>query len=73
MTKIIFNPTIPYLFQIMDEIKRQIVSGERKPGEKIESVRIVMEMGINPNTGQRAFADSSGKDLCLQKELQDGI
>ncbi|HEY5562138.1 MAG TPA: GntR family transcriptional regulator [Clostridiaceae bacterium] len=59
-----FNPTIPIYLQIMEEIKRQIVSGERGPGDKIESVRELAQfMGVNPNTMQRAFAELEREGL----------
>lgn len=60
----LFNPTMPIYLQIMDEIKRQIVSGERAPGSKVESVReLAQSMGVNPNTGQRAFAELEREGL----------
>jgi len=59
-----FNPTIPIYLQIMEEIKRQIVTGERVPGDKIESVRdLAQTMGVNPNTMQRAFAELEREGL----------
>lgn len=63
-TKLTFNTNVPIYLQIMDEIKRQIVSGERNPGDKVESVReLAQQMGINPNTGQRAFAELEREGL----------
>ena len=60
----VFNTTTPIYLQIMDEIKRQIVSGERSPGSKVESVReLAQAMGVNPNTGQRAFAQLEREGL----------
>lgn len=44
--------------QIIEKIKREIVSGQREPGSKVESVReMAQQMGVNPNTVQRAFAE----------------
>lgn len=55
--KMEFSSAAPIYMQIMDEIKREIVSGERKPGSKVETVRdMAQSMGVNPNTVQRAFA-----------------
>lgn len=52
-----FDSTVPIYLQIIGEIKRQIASGEREPGSRVESVReFAQRMGVNPNTGQRAFA-----------------
>jgi len=53
-----FNPNTPIYLQIIEEIKRQIVFGEREPGIKVESVRDLAQiMGVNPNTMQRAFVE----------------
>lgn len=55
--KIEFNSSAPIYIQIINEIKREIVSGEREPGSKVEPVReMAQKMGVNPNTVQRAFA-----------------
>lgn len=64
--KINFNPTVPIYLQIIDLIKRQIVSGEREPGSRVESVReLAQAMGVNPNTGQRAFAELERQGLMI--------
>jgi GntR family transcriptional regulator len=50
--------------QIIGEIKREIVSGERQPGVKVEPVRDMAQMmGVNPNTVQRAFAELEREGL----------
>lgn len=62
--KVEFNSTMPIYLQIIDEIKRQIVSGEREPGSRVESVRdLAQSMGVNPNTMQRAFAELEREGL----------
>lgn len=64
LLKFEFNPNMPIYLQIMEEIKRQIVSGEKKPGSKVESVReLAQTMGVNPNTMQRAFAELEREGL----------
>ncbi|WP_259473566.1 GntR family transcriptional regulator [Clostridium estertheticum] len=58
LLKFEFNPNIPIYLQIIAEIKRQIVSGEMDPGGKVDSVRdLAKNMGVNPNTMQRAFVE----------------
>lgn len=53
-----FNPTIPIYLQIMDQIKRQIVTGELARGERIDSVRALAEkFTVNLNTMQRACSE----------------
>lgn len=62
--KIEFTSSAPIYVQIIDEIKREIVSGDRKPGSKVESVRdMAQSMGVNPNTVQRAFAQLEREGL----------
>jgi GntR family transcriptional regulator len=62
--KIEFSSAAPIYMQIMDEIKREIVSGERKAGSKVEPVRdMAQRMGVNPNTVQRAFAQLEREGL----------
>jgi GntR family transcriptional regulator len=62
--KVDFNPTIPIYIQIMGEIKKEIVSGIREAGSKVETVRdLAQEMGVNPNTMQRAFAELEREGL----------
>lgn len=42
----------------MDYIKREIVTGKLKAGDKIPSVReLAVELQINPNTVQRTFQE----------------
>jgi len=53
-----FNANIPIYLQVVDEVKLKIMNGTLKPGDKIASVReMAMEMGVNPNTIQRAYAE----------------
>ncbi|HEX2938087.1 MAG TPA: GntR family transcriptional regulator [Ruminiclostridium sp.] len=62
--KIEFSSASPIYIQIIGEIKREIVSGERQPGSKVETVRdMAQEMGVNPNTVQRAFAQLEREGL----------
>ena len=48
----------PIYTQLLEQIKRKIVSGEYKAGERLPSVReYAAEAGVNPNTMQRALAE----------------
>ena len=52
-----FNADMPIYLQITDYIKRMIVSGRWKRGDRVPPVReLALEMGVNPNTVQRAVA-----------------
>ncbi|MCR8657187.1 GntR family transcriptional regulator [Paenibacillus endoradicis] len=58
-----FDNNLPIYMQIMNYIKKQIITGQLKPGDKILSVReLATELQINPNTIQRTFQE-------LEREL----
>lgn len=49
---------IPIWEQIRDSFKKQILAGVLNSGDKLPSVRaLASELGINPNTIQRAYTD----------------
>lgn len=51
-----FNDKEPIYIQIVNKMKNKILSGEYKPGDKIESVReLASIVGVNPNTMQKAL------------------
>lgn len=53
-----FNQKIPIYIQIMNLIKREIVTQKLKPGDKLPSVReMAAELQVNPNTLQRAYQE----------------
>lgn len=59
-----FHSSQPIYSQLADRIKRQILRGDLKPGDKLPSVR---EMGIqanvNPNTVQRTYRELEGMNI----------
>lgn len=53
-----FSNDKPIYLQIVERIKIEIVSGDLKQGEKLDSVRdIAAEAKVNPNTVQRALSE----------------
>ena len=59
-----FQDHLPIYAQLMDTLKRRIVTGRYLPGEKLPSVReLAAEAGINPNTVQRAFSELEHEGL----------
>ncbi|PEI73945.1 GntR family transcriptional regulator [Bacillus wiedmannii] len=53
-----FSPNIPIYVQVMEYIKKEIVTGRLAPGEKIPAVReLASEFQVNPNTIQRTFQE----------------
>lgn len=59
-----FDNNMPIYLQIMNYIKRQIVTGTLKAGDKILSVReLAAELQINPNTIQRTFQELEREEI----------
>ncbi|GIP19527.1 GntR family transcriptional regulator [Paenibacillus montaniterrae] len=53
-----FDNNLPIYVQIMSYLKKQIVAGKLRSGDKIPSVReLAQELQINPNTVQRTFSE----------------
>ncbi|MEA5027152.1 hypothetical protein SDC9_82782 [bioreactor metagenome] len=53
-----FLPTQPIYIQIIDRIKKEIVSEVLKPAAALPSVRdLAMKYKVNPNTAQRALSE----------------
>lgn len=63
-----FDNNIPIYLQIMNMVKKQIIRGEIKEGDKIPSVREFAEMlQINPNTIQRTFQELEREGIVITK------
>ncbi|MGV3290791.1 GntR family transcriptional regulator [Bacillus wiedmannii] len=53
-----FSPNISIYVQVMEYIKKEIVTGRLAPGKKIPAVReLAGELQVNPNTIQRTFQE----------------
>ncbi|MCI8381369.1 MAG: GntR family transcriptional regulator [Lachnospiraceae bacterium] len=58
----------PVFIQIMEKLKRDIVTGSYRPGDKLPSVReLAGEAAVNPNTMQRAFSELEREGLVYTK------
>lgn len=56
--EIIFDDNIPIYLQIMDLIKKDIITGKLRGGDKLPSVReMASSLKVNPNTLQRAYQE----------------
>lgn len=54
----------PIYTQLLEELKRRIVSGFYKPGERLMSVReLAQDAKVNPNTMQRALTELERQSL----------
>lgn len=59
-----FKNNLPIYIQIMNLIKKRIVSEKIKGGEKLPSVReLSTELKVNPNTIQRSYQELEREDL----------
>ena len=60
-----FDPSSPIWVQLASEFYRRIVVGEWVAGAKIAGVReLAGELGVNPNTAQRALSELEREGLC---------
>ena len=63
-----FSASTPIYLQVVEEIKRLIISGELKPGEKLWSARdMALRYQINPNTAARVYKELEAIELCFTK------
>lgn len=59
-----FNDNLPIYMQIIDYVKKEIIKGELKEGEKLDSVRdMSTKMKVNPNTIQRSYQELEREGL----------
>ena len=80
-----FRGDAPIYAQLIDQLRRRIVSGDLQPGARLPSVRdLAAEAGVNPNTMQRALAEmerlklvysqrTAGRFVTEDREVIDGV
>lgn len=62
MAQVNFNSRDPIYLQVIDHFRRKLVGNELGLGEELPSRRqIASQLGINPNTVQRAFSEMEEK------------
>lgn len=60
------NNDRPLYIQLIEYIKRMILSGEYKPGDTFPTVReLAMQANVNPNTMQRALTEVERQGLLI--------
>ena len=58
----------PIYLQIMDRVRRKIVAGEWRAGDRVPPVRdLALEFGGNPNTMQRSLAELEREGLLFSE------
>ncbi|OIJ11170.1 GntR family transcriptional regulator [Anaerobacillus alkalidiazotrophicus] len=66
-----FDNSKPIYLQLMDYFFQQICNGSIEPGEKLPSVReTAVEVGVNPNTVQRTYAEMERLQVVVAKRGQ---
>ena len=59
-----FDNNVPIYIQLVEEIKKDIISGRISPGERLPSVRdLAIKMKVNPNTMQKALQELESINL----------
>lgn len=60
-----FDSSLPIWMQLVTEFSRRIVVGRWPAGTRIDGVRgLATELGVNPNTIQRALSELEREGLC---------
>ena len=63
-----YNTSQPIYLQVMDAIKREIVTGKLAPGDKLPSVRdLAILYTINPNTVSRVYKELEMEAVCFTR------
>lgn len=53
-----FDNNIPIYLQLVEQLKRDIISGKISAGERLPSVRdLALQLKVNPNTVQKALVE----------------
>ncbi|WP_027108089.1 GntR family transcriptional regulator [Lacticigenium naphthae] len=59
-----FNSRDPLYLQVVRQFKEKMANGQYKPGQEVPSRReLASQLGINPNTAQRAYKLMEEEDL----------
>ena len=61
-----YRDTRPIYEQVRDGLRKLMVTGMLRPGDKLPSVRaLAMQLAINPNTIQRAYSELEAEGYIL--------
>lgn len=63
-----YNTGAPIYLQVINELKKKMVKGELKPGEKMPSGRdLAVEYKVNQNTAARIYREMELKGYCFTR------
>ena len=64
----IYDNNLPIYLQVINDIKKRVVTGDMKAGEKMPSARdLALQYQINPNTSQRVYKELEMESICITK------
>ena len=60
-----YDSRTPIYLQVIDRIRKRMVQGKIRPGDKLPSTRaLALEYGVNPNTAARIYNEMETMGLC---------
>ena len=63
-----YNTGAPIYLQVINELKKKMVKGELKPGEKMPSSRdLAVEYKVNQNTAARIYREMDMQGYCFTR------
>ena len=63
-----YNTSAPIYLQVINELKKKMVKGELKPGEKMPSSRdLAVEYKVNQNTAARIYREMEMQGYCFTR------
>lgn len=66
--KVEFKANVPIYLQVINDLKKRIISGELKLGDKLPSTRELAVMyQVNPNTVVRVYNELEAEGICYTK------
>lgn len=64
-----FNNNTPIFLQVVSAIKKQIITKEYTPGDKLPTIRtLAKELNINPNTVQKTYSELERQNIVYTKK-----
>lgn len=62
--KYVIDNNVPIYIQLVDKLKKDIISGKVKPGQRLLSVReLALQNKVNPNTMQKVLGELENENL----------
>jgi len=60
---------VPIYAQIVDQIRRQVATGQLQPGEQLPTVRqLAVDLTVNPNTVARAYTELEREGVIVTQQ-----